>query len=182
MRDSCRLFSLEKSMLDFLLRENLIRRLCIINFGGNGMRNLIVAFFVAFALILSGLNVTRVNAADTKAVKTEDTAKKENKAEKDKKSTKEVKTEKKEKKSNKEVRTDKKDEKADKEKKSDKEVKADKKNDKTDKSVNTKKETKSDDKVIGKDDKGRTIYEGPRGGHYYINANGNKTYVERDKK
>lgn len=34
------------------------------------------------------------------------------------------------------------------------------------------------DKVIGKDDKGHTLYEGPRGGHYYINANGHKTYVK----
>ena len=35
------------------------------------------------------------------------------------------------------------------------------------------------DKVIGTDDKGRTIYEGKRGGHYYINKNGNKEYVKR---
>ncbi len=28
---------------------------------------------------------------------------------------------------------------------------------------------------------GRTIYEGPRGGHYYINSHGNKTYVRRRK-
>ena len=35
----------------------------------------------------------------------------------------------------------------------------------------------SSDKSVGKDDKGRTIYEGPRGGRYYINSNGNKTYV-----
>ena len=39
----------------------------------------------------------------------------------------------------------------------------------------------TEDKAIGKDEKGRTIYEGPRGGHYYINANGNKTYIKRDK-
>lgn len=37
----------------------------------------------------------------------------------------------------------------------------------------------SNDKVIGKDDKGRTLYEGPRGGHYYINAEGNKEYVKK---
>ncbi|MDE3124414.1 MAG: hypothetical protein KGK14_02780, partial [Bacteroidota bacterium] len=36
------------------------------------------------------------------------------------------------------------------------------------------------DKVIGKDDKGRTIYEGKRGGHYYINSNGNKTYIKKN--
>ena len=40
---------------------------------------------------------------------------------------------------------------------------------------------KSADKVFGKDDKGRTIYEGPRGGHYYINSNGNKEYISKDK-
>jgi colicin import membrane protein len=35
-----------------------------------------------------------------------------------------------------------------------------------------------DDRVVGTDDKGRTIYEGPRGGHYYINQNGNKEYIK----
>ena len=44
----------------------------------------------------------------------------------------------------------------------------------------TEKAAAGDDKVIGKDDKGRTIYEGPRGGRYYINSNGNKTYVKKD--
>ena len=38
---------------------------------------------------------------------------------------------------------------------------------------------KTVDKVIGTDDKGRTIYEGSRGGHYYINKNGNKEYVKK---
>ncbi|OYY56540.1 MAG: hypothetical protein B7Y52_03275 [Sulfurovum sp. 28-43-6] len=33
---------------------------------------------------------------------------------------------------------------------------------------------------MGKDDKGRTIYEGKRGGHYYINSNGNKTYIKKN--
>lgn len=28
---------------------------------------------------------------------------------------------------------------------------------------------------------GRTIYEGPRGGNYYINSNGNKTYIRTPK-
>ena len=37
------------------------------------------------------------------------------------------------------------------------------------------------DKVIRKDDKGRDIYGGPRGGEYYINSNGNKTYVKNEK-
>ena len=36
------------------------------------------------------------------------------------------------------------------------------------------------DKIFGKDDKGRTIYEGARGGRYYINSNGNRTYVKKD--
>ena len=26
---------------------------------------------------------------------------------------------------------------------------------------------------------GKTIYEGPRGGQYYYNSNGNKTYVKK---
>ena len=38
---------------------------------------------------------------------------------------------------------------------------------------------KTTDKVISTDDKGRTIYEGPRGGHYYINKNGNKEYIKK---
>lgn len=32
------------------------------------------------------------------------------------------------------------------------------------------------DKTIGTDAKGRTIYQGPRGGKYYITKNGNKEY------
>ena len=46
----------------------------------------------------------------------------------------------------------------------------------------TRKKVAGEDKQIGKDDKGRTIYEGPRGGQYYINSNGNKTYLKADKK
>jgi len=34
------------------------------------------------------------------------------------------------------------------------------------------------DKSIGTDAKGRTIYQGPRGGKYYITKNGNKEYVK----
>ena len=34
------------------------------------------------------------------------------------------------------------------------------------------------DKSIGADAQGRTIYQGPRGGKYYINKNGNKEYVK----
>jgi colicin import membrane protein len=37
---------------------------------------------------------------------------------------------------------------------------------------------KTADKAIGTDAKGRTIYQGPRGGKYYINKNGNKEYVK----
>ena len=40
----------------------------------------------------------------------------------------------------------------------------------------------NDDVVKGTDDKGRTIYEGPKGGQYYINSNGNKSYLKADKK
>lgn len=34
------------------------------------------------------------------------------------------------------------------------------------------------DKSLGADAKGRTIYQGPRGGKYYINKNGHKEYVK----
>lgn len=37
---------------------------------------------------------------------------------------------------------------------------------------------KTADKEIGKDSKGRTLYQGPRGGKYYLTANGNKEYVK----
>lgn len=37
---------------------------------------------------------------------------------------------------------------------------------------------KTHDKSIGTDAKGRTIYQGPRGGKYYITKNGNKEYVK----
>ncbi|MDQ2719491.1 MAG: hypothetical protein M3Z26_07000 [Bacteroidota bacterium] len=35
------------------------------------------------------------------------------------------------------------------------------------------------DKVVSTDAKGRTIYEGSRGGHYYITKNGNKEYIKK---
>lgn len=38
--------------------------------------------------------------------------------------------------------------------------------------------TKGADKVIETDAKGRTIYQGPKGGKYFINKNGNKEYVK----
>ena len=48
--------------------------------------------------------------------------------------------------------------------------------------MGTRKKVAGADKVAGKDDKGRTIYQGPRGGQYYINSNGNKTYLKADDK
>ncbi len=36
---------------------------------------------------------------------------------------------------------------------------------------------KGGDKATGRTHDGRTIYEGPRGGHYYYTASGNKEYV-----
>lgn len=47
--------------------------------------------------------------------------------------------------------------------------------------TSTKTAVKTADKTIGTDSKGRTIYEGPRGGHYYINSKGNKEYISKDK-
>lgn len=38
---------------------------------------------------------------------------------------------------------------------------------------------KTPDRVVATDSKGRTIYEGPRGGRYYINKNGNKEYIKQ---
>ncbi len=46
----------------------------------------------------------------------------------------------------------------------------------------TKKKVAGPDKQIGKDEKGRSIFQGPRGGQYYINSNGNKTYLKADNK
>lgn len=39
--------------------------------------------------------------------------------------------------------------------------------------------TSTTDKAVSTDAKGRTIYEGPRGGHYYIDKNGNKEYIKK---
>ena len=41
--------------------------------------------------------------------------------------------------------------------------------------------SKVPDKAISTDAKGRTIYEGPRGGRYYIDKNGKKEYLPKDK-
>jgi hypothetical protein len=38
---------------------------------------------------------------------------------------------------------------------------------------------KTADQSIGTDTKGRTIYQGKKGGHYYINQNGNKEYIKQ---
>jgi hypothetical protein len=38
---------------------------------------------------------------------------------------------------------------------------------------------KSSDKAVGTDAKGRTIYEGPKGGRYVITAAGNKEYIKK---
>ncbi|MCU0447153.1 MAG: hypothetical protein MUE85_19835 [Microscillaceae bacterium] len=49
---------------------------------------------------------------------------------------------------------------------------------KTTTTVTNKANPDKDDKVVGKDAKGRTIYQGPRGGRYYINSKGNKEYIK----
>ena len=38
---------------------------------------------------------------------------------------------------------------------------------------------KSTDKAVGTDAKGRTIYEGPKGGRYTLTAAGNKEYIKK---
>jgi hypothetical protein len=45
--------------------------------------------------------------------------------------------------------------------------------------VNQQSAIKSADKAVGTDPKGRTIYEGSKGGRYYINKNGNKEYIKK---
>ncbi|HEX4374149.1 MAG TPA: hypothetical protein VHZ50_12685 [Puia sp.] len=40
---------------------------------------------------------------------------------------------------------------------------------------------KSADKIVGTDAKGRTIYQGARGGQYTLTANGNKEYIKKTK-
>jgi hypothetical protein len=39
-----------------------------------------------------------------------------------------------------------------------------------------------EDKILGKDEEGRTIYEGPRGGKYYVRPDGNKVFLKSDYK
>ncbi len=48
-------------------------------------------------------------------------------------------------------------------------------------SISTPRKLSIDDKTIGKDDKGRPVYETPKGGRYYVNANGEKIYLSADK-
>jgi colicin import membrane protein len=45
--------------------------------------------------------------------------------------------------------------------------------------INPQPVNRSGDRIVGRDAKGRTLYEGPRGGRYYINSNGNKEYVKQ---
>ncbi len=45
----------------------------------------------------------------------------------------------------------------------------------------TRKKLAGQDKLIRKDEKGRSLYQGSLGGTYYINSNGNKVYVDTDK-
>jgi hypothetical protein len=49
-------------------------------------------------------------------------------------------------------------------------------------SKNSGQKSQAGDKVIGTDEKGRTMYEGPRGGRYYINDAGNKVYIKDKEK
>ena len=37
----------------------------------------------------------------------------------------------------------------------------------------------SGDKIVGKDAKGRSIYQGPKGGQYIINSSGGKDYIKK---
>ncbi|MEO5777666.1 MAG: hypothetical protein ABIQ27_12235 [Flavobacterium sp.] len=46
--------------------------------------------------------------------------------------------------------------------------------------VSNEKAPRTPDKVTGKYN-GKKVYTGPRGGRYYINSNGNKTYISDDK-
>lgn len=71
-----------------------------------------------------------------------------------------------------------------KEVKSDTKKAADKlsKKDEAEASLATRTKVAGADKSIGKDAKGRTIYVGTKGGQYYINSSGNKTYLSEDSK
>jgi len=65
------------------------------------------------------------------------------------------------------------------------EKKADKKAEKAEKKAEKKEymhKKSADEKELGKDEKGRMIYEGPRGGHYYYTDHGTKVYIKNDDK
>ena len=42
----------------------------------------------------------------------------------------------------------------------------------------TKPEQKGNDEAVGKTADGKTVYAGSRGGHYYLNDKGDRTYVK----
>jgi hypothetical protein len=48
----------------------------------------------------------------------------------------------------------------------------------TTKGGDDKKGSKSDDPAVGKTADGRTVFEGSRGGHYYLSDKGDKVYVK----
>jgi colicin import membrane protein len=53
------------------------------------------------------------------------------------------------------------------------------------KDITTKKEETSKgshDKIIGKTKDGRVVFEGPRGGHYYLTEKGTKVYIKKGVK
>ncbi|OXA83067.1 hypothetical protein [Flavobacterium columnare] len=51
---------------------------------------------------------------------------------------------------------------------------------KKEREITEKANSNAKDKVIGKY-KDRQVYQGPKGGIYYINKNGNKTYIDNDQ-
>ena len=53
--------------------------------------------------------------------------------------------------------------------------------DKPEANAATRKKVAGDDKMLRKDEKGRSLYQGPRGGVYYVNSAGNKVYVTPEK-
>ena len=155
------------------------------------MKNLVALLFMCFmslaVLTSTAQDEKKGSKGKAKTDKKETTPKKE-KVEKTTKTEKKEKAEKPEKK-----------EKADKVDKTEKITKVDKKaadkdntikpapkpvknDDGKEADVSTRKKVAGADKQVGKDEKGRTIFEGSRGGQYYINSNGNKTYLKADRK
>lgn len=137
------------------------------------MKKLLTVFLISIALVVSGLTLTasakddvkksnKVTAGDKKTDKKAKT--KANPKEKKKEEKKvEKKTEKKEKTKNKS------------------ENKSEKKPEK--KQIKESKHSKTaDEKELGKDSKGRMIYEGPRGGQYYYTDKDTKVYLKKEDK